>query len=129
MRRILEHYFLQLCGHDGANFRTHILEDHRDQFITLNDDGSQDLTDLRQAESILAYINHEMTNLSDDTFYIEHAADSETCRRVFRSIFNLMGQEQYYNMMMHQITDLNAPSKPVGAQQTTIPSTQEEATQ
>ncbi|WP_206192597.1 AAA family ATPase [Scrofimicrobium canadense] len=129
MRRILEHYFLQLCGHDGANLRTHILEDHRDQFITVNDDGSQDLTDLRQAESILAYINHEMTGLGDDTFYIEHAADSETCRRVFHSIFNLMGQEQHYNMMMQQTTDFNAPSKPVGAQQTTIPSTQEEATQ
>lgn len=65
----------------------------------------------------------------DDTFYIEHAADFETCRRVFHSIFNLMGQEQHYNMMMHQTTDFIAPSKPVGAQQTTIPSPQEEATQ
>lgn len=128
MRRILEHYFLQLCGHDGANLRTHILETNRDKFITTDDDGSEDLTDLRQAESILAYINHEMTGLGDDTFYIEHAADPETCRRVFHNIFTLMGQQQHYDMMMQQSTDSNAPSKPVGAQQTTIPTIQEEAT-
>ncbi len=127
MRRILEHYFLQLCGHDGASLRTHILEDHRDKFIKVGEDDSEDLTDLRQAESILAYINHEMTGLGDDTFYIEHAADPETCRRVFHRIFTLMGQEQHYNMMMHQSADLNSPSKPVGAQQTKIPTIQEEA--
>ena len=128
MRRILEHYFLQLCGHDGADLRTHILERHRNRFINVNDDGSEDLTDLRQAESILAYLNHEMTGLGDDTFYIEHAADPDNCRRVFRSIFTLMGQEQHYSMMMRQSSDLNAPSKLVGAQQTTTPTMQEEIT-
>lgn len=99
MRRILEHYFLQLCGHDGATLRNYILEKNRHKFIKGRAD-SPDLTDLRQAESILAYLTHEMTGLGDDTFFIEHTADTETCRNVFQKIFTCMGQEQHYNMMM-----------------------------
>lgn len=101
MRRILEHYFLQLCGHDGASLRSYILEDNRHKFIKGSDD-NPDLTDLRQAESILAYLNHNMTGLGDDIFYIENAADPETCRSVFHKMFTCMGQEQHYNMMMRK---------------------------
>lgn len=121
MRRILEHYFLQLCGHDGADLRAHILETHRDKFIRSKEDGTEDLTDLRQAESILAYLNHEMTGLGDDTFYIEHAADPETCRSVFRRIFTHMGQEQHYNMMMNPTPNFHAPPSLVGATNKHIP--------
>ncbi|MDO4665440.1 MAG: AAA family ATPase [Actinomycetaceae bacterium] len=99
MRRILEHYFLQLCGYDGQDLRTRILDENRDKFVTVNEDGTEDLTNLCQAESILAYITHNMTDLGDDIFYIENSADIDTCRETFRNIFTCMGQEQHYQMM------------------------------
>lgn len=33
IRRILEYYFLQLCGYEGDDLRKCILEDHRDDFM------------------------------------------------------------------------------------------------
>lgn len=110
MCRILEHYFIQLCGHGGTGLRSHILETNRNKFITTSPDGTPDLTALRQAESILAYLNHEMLGFGDDTFYIEHATNPETCRDVFHRIFTLMGQEQHYNMMVGS----NASQEPQG---------------
>ena len=101
MRRILEHYFLQLCGYDGEDLRTKILVDNRDRFVTTCDDGTEDASALRQAESILSYLNHEMTGLGDDLYYIEHSANAEDLRNIFREIFVHMGQEQHYAMMSH----------------------------
>lgn len=42
MRRILEHYFLQLCGYDGIDIATRILKDNRERFITKREDGHED---------------------------------------------------------------------------------------
>lgn len=33
IRRILEYYFMQLCGYDGVNIRKKVLEDNKDKFI------------------------------------------------------------------------------------------------
>ncbi len=88
-----------LRDHDGKNLKNYILEENQYKFIKVGDD-DPDLTDLRQDESIIAYLNHEVAELGDDTFFIEHAADPETCHSVFHKIFTCMGQEQRYNMMM-----------------------------
>lgn len=88
-----------LRGHDGINLKNYILEEKQHKLIKVGDD-DPDLTDLRPVDSILAYPNHEMTGLGDDTFFIEHAAAPETCHSVFHKIFTCMGQEQHYNMMM-----------------------------
>lgn len=92
-------------GHDGINLENYILEENRHKLIKVGDD-DPDLTDLRQVDSILAYLNHEMTGLGDDTFFIEHVAAPETCHSVFHKIFTCMGPEQHYNMMMGIQTNL-----------------------
>ena len=92
-------------GYDGINLENCILEENRHKPIKVGDD-DPDLTDLRQAEPIITYLNHEMTGLGADTFFIEHAAAPETCHSVFHKIFTCMGPEQHYNMMVGIQTNL-----------------------
>lgn len=44
VRRILEYYFLQLCGYDGTDIRQKILKDNKDKFIVTNAEGKDDYT-------------------------------------------------------------------------------------
>jgi transposase InsO family protein len=58
IRRILEYYFLQLCGYDGATLRKRILMDNKDKFITHKEDGSEDTTQYQMASA--ANVNHRI---------------------------------------------------------------------
>lgn len=99
MRRILEHYFIQMCGHDGSDLQQAILVDNRDKFVVTNEDGTEDLSAFHQAQSILSYINHQTTGLGDDIYHVDGAADPTLCRETFELIFTHMGQSQHYEMM------------------------------
>lgn len=45
-RQILEHYFIQLCGHTDTDLTKCILQENRDRFITTKEDGSEDQSNL-----------------------------------------------------------------------------------
>lgn len=98
-RRILEHYFLQLCGYDSADLTTTLLKNNREKFIHTDAQGQEDLTDYHLVTSMLTYISHHKSGLEDDTYLITEDHDPNQLRRIFQLIFTLMGQEQHYKMM------------------------------
>lgn len=98
MRRILEYYFLQLCGYEGSDLREIVLDEHRNEFIKQVEGEKPDMTDYQLASSLLAYINNP-NGISDGLNYVEDCEDVEAYKRVFRMIFEALGQSQHYKMM------------------------------
>lgn len=98
-RRILEHYFLQLCGYDSADLTTTLLKNNREKFIHTDAQGQEDLTDYHLVTSMLTYISRHKSRLEDDTYLITEDHDPNQLRHIFQLIFTLMGQEQHYKMM------------------------------
>ena len=101
IRRILEYYFLQLCGYEGTNIRKEVLEkeENRKRFIDQTEGGQPDYTRYHLASSMLSYINNS-TGITDGLNYVEDCVDAEQYKTVLRLIFEAMHQEQHYNMMM-----------------------------
>lgn len=100
IRRILEYYFLQLCGYDGATLHECILRDNKDKFITEDESGRNDYTQYHLASAMLSYISANSIGMNDGMNYIDNYIDVEQCRETFKMIFTLMNQGQHYNMMM-----------------------------
>lgn len=105
MRRILEYYFLQLCGYEGSDLRSIVLEkkENREKFIKQVEGEKPDMTDYQLASSLLAYINNS-NGISDGLNYVEDCEDAEAYKRVFQIIFDALGQSQHYKMMTGQRT-------------------------
>ena len=102
VRRILEYYFLQLCGYEGTDLRNRILVDNREKFIELLEDGTSDTTRYQIASSLLSYIaSSEINVISDGLNYVSGSIGVDQCRETFEMIFQLMGQGQHYEMMMN----------------------------
>lgn len=100
MRRILEYYFLQLCGYEGSDLRELTLgKKNREKFIKVIEGQQPDMTDYQLASSLLAYINNP-NGISDGLNYVEDCDDIDAYKRVFKLIFEAMGQDQHYDMMM-----------------------------
>jgi wobble nucleotide-excising tRNase len=100
IRRIMEYYFMQLCGYDGNDVRKTVLENNKDDFIGENDDGSPDYTKYHLASAMLSYISHTTTGITDGLNYVDDYSDATLCKDVFEMIFKTLGQEQHYKMMM-----------------------------
>jgi wobble nucleotide-excising tRNase len=100
IRRILEYYFLQICGYVGTDIRKTILEDHKDAFIQTDDNGNQDFAKYHMASAMLSYLNTGTTGIVDGVNYVDDCVDVEQCRTTFEMIFLYMGQSQHFNMMM-----------------------------
>lgn len=103
MRRILEYYFLQLCGYEGSDLRALVLEnpENRSKFIKQVEGEQPDMTDYQLASSLLAYINNP-NGISDGLNYVEDCEDADAYKRVFQMIFDALGQSQHYKMMTGQ---------------------------
>ncbi len=100
MRRILEYYFLQLCGYEGNDLREIILEkpENRNKFIKQVESEKPDITDYQPASFLLAYINNP-NGISDGLNYVEDCENVDAYKRVFQIIFEALGQNQHYKMM------------------------------
>ena len=99
IRRILEYYFMQLCGYEGSKLRETILEENRDAF-THDENGNEDNTKYDMASTMLSYIDATSYGVNDGLHYVDDGIDVELYRETFRMIFELMNQGQHYNMMM-----------------------------
>lgn len=99
IRRILEYYFLQLCGYDGSYLQKTILEDNKSAF-THDEDKNDDYTKFNMAVSMLQYISANAYGINDGFQYVNDVVDIQKCKKTFKDIFHYMGQEQHYNMMM-----------------------------
>lgn len=106
IRRILEYYFLQLCGYDGMNLRKEVLETHQHLFIVKSDDDSQPDDDSKYhlAQAMLSYIGKNDHGFNDGIDFVDESTDVHEALEVFRIIFDCMGQIQHYDMMMDEVS-------------------------
>lgn len=99
IRRILEYYFLQLCGYEGNDLRKRILEE-RKQAFTHDSQGNEDYTKYDMAAAMLSYIAVNTNVVNDGMHYIDDCVDVNQCRETFEMIFRHMDQGQHFDMMM-----------------------------
>ena len=90
IRQILEYYFVQMIGYQNVDLRRDLLDKHKEEF---------EKDDYVAASAMIAMINVGATGFNDGLYYDSSAANVEQLRNVFQKIFNVMDQEQHYNMM------------------------------
>lgn len=100
-RRILDYYFLQLCGFDGKGMRKTVLEVNKPKFVTEVEGAAPDYEKYHLADALLQYLN-STTGIGDELFLSDDGMSVELHKAVFRDIFVSLGQDQHYNMMMGQ---------------------------
>ncbi len=101
MRRILEYYFLQLCGYEGHDLTRKVLEEHKDRFITPIEGAAPDMTRFHLAKSMLAYM-HSSDTYNDGLNFVDESMDCDQYRDVFKTIFEVLDQSQHYDRMMNE---------------------------
>lgn len=106
IRRILEYYFLQLCGYDGTDLRKEVLETNKDKFIIKSGDDHtpDDDTRFHLAQSMLSYIGKQEHGFNDGIDFVDESTDMQESLEVFRIIFDCLDQIQHYNMMMEEVS-------------------------
>lgn len=100
IRRILEYYFLQLCGYEGTSLRQVVLVRGKAEGKFKDMDGNDDEEKFQLASSMLAYINASSIGMNEGIDYVEECLDATECRNIFEMIFESMNQKQHYDMMM-----------------------------
>ena len=100
-RRILEYYYLQICGYSSGDLRTDLLEKNRHCFETTLSDGSIDKTNYNVAAAMLAVLNIGARGFNDGLFFDASAIEPQQIRTVFEKIFKVTEQAQHYSMMMN----------------------------
>lgn len=101
IRRILEYYFIQLCGYEGNDLQKTVLEDNKEKFIDYEEGKKPNYDRYHLASALLSYIDDSPAAISDGLNYVEDGTDIEQYKSVFRLIFESMHQEQHYKMMMN----------------------------
>lgn len=100
IRRILEYYFLQLCGYEGSKLRQVILVQGKAEGRFKDAAGNDDEEKFQLASAMLAYINASTIGMSDGKDFVEDCLNANECRNIFEMIFDAMEQKQHYDMMM-----------------------------
>lgn len=103
IRRILEYYFMQLCGYDGVDIRKRILENNKDKFVDISTDGKVDYSRYHLASAMLSYITAQSIGISDGLHYVDDCTDVVQCKEVFKLVFDTLEQGQHYRMMMSEL--------------------------
>ncbi len=99
IRRILEYYFLQLCGYEGSTLRQVILVQGKAEGRFKDADGNDDDEKFQLAAAMLSYINASSIGMSDGMDFVEECLNADECRHIFEMIFEAMNQKQHYDMM------------------------------
>ena len=100
IRRILEYYFLQLCGYEGSQLRDVVLVKAKADGRYQDEHGNELEEKFQLASAMLAYINASTIGMNDGMDFVEECLNADECRKIFAMIFEEMGQIQHYNMMM-----------------------------
>lgn len=83
IRRILEYYFLQLCGYEGSVLRQVILVQAKEDGRYKDADGNDNEEKFQLATAMLAYINASSIGMSDGMDFVEDCLNADECRRIF----------------------------------------------
>ena len=101
-QRILDYYFLQLCGLNGKDMRNDVLVKNKPKFVKEEEGVASDYTKYHLADALLQYIT-QPTGIGDEIFISDDCLDVEMHKEVFKAIFESLGQDQHYKMMMDEI--------------------------
>ncbi|MCI7350303.1 MAG: hypothetical protein MSH60_06060, partial [Ruminococcus sp.] len=103
MRRILEHYFLQLCGYEGSELRHIVLDKIEccENLLSSSDNVRNKTAAFRLASSLIKYIG-DSDGIVGSVGYAEDCVDVDSYRFVFKMIFEIMGHTQHYNLMLNK---------------------------
>ena len=99
IHRILDFYFLDMCGKDGMNIREEILVKERDKFIRIDEDGKEDRTLFHLTDSMLQYMG---AGVEGDMNYVSDGCEVDQIKYTFEMIFRQLGQGPHYDMMMER---------------------------
>ena len=102
IRRILEHYFLQLCGYDSSLMSTKVLDAVKKKIDDDSGGAVPDYTKYHLARAMLAYIR-QSDSLNEGLYFVDESIDCDQYRDVFHTIFVVMDQEQHYKRMMEEV--------------------------
>ena len=90
IHRIMDYYFLDMCGEDGMDIRERILVREKGKF-------EEDSFFL--ADSMLQYMG---AGINGDMSYDSDEAEAAQIKETFEKIFRLLGQGQHFDMMMER---------------------------
>lgn len=101
IRRILEYYFIQICGYDGHTLQDIILVKNRHRFVKVIDEstGEEDTTELRMVSSMINYLAADSFGVNEGLHFVEDSIAPEIYKDLTKRIFEAMGQPQHYQMM------------------------------
>lgn len=101
IRRILEYYFIQICGYDGHTLQDIILVKNRHRFVKVIDEstGEEDTAELRTVASMINYLAADLFGANEGLHFIEDSMAPEIYKDLTKRIFEAMGQPQHYQMM------------------------------
>ena len=100
IRQILEHYFIHLCGYDELTLENLILEENRDKFIKVSDDGTVTDTAHHIVSAMIRHLSRTPDFIDEGLNFIDNEDDVDKYLEIFKKIFDAMGQSQHYEMMM-----------------------------
>lgn len=104
IRRILEYYFLQLCGYESEDLCNEVLVKNKDKFALKVEGGRTDYIKYNLAKSMLKYIKSS-DSFNDGLDFGDESIDVDQCKEVFRMIFDVMKQRQHYDRMMNEMNE------------------------
>ena len=101
IRRILEYYFIQICGYDGHTLQDIILVKNRHRFVKVIDEstGAEDTAELRTVSSMINYLASDSFGVNEGLHFVEDSIAPEIYKDLTKRIFEAMGQPQHYQMM------------------------------
>ena len=76
------------------------LKKHVDEFMTKRDDDSVDNTIYMAVSAMIAALNVGALGFNDGLYFDTSSLDAVQLKESFRTIFDILGQIQRYNMMM-----------------------------
>ena len=101
IRRILEYYFLQLCGYDSKELNTKVLAAVKKRTEEETAGGEADNTKYHLAQSMMSYISRA-ESFNEGFHFVDESIDVEQYKDVFRMVFDAMDQSQHYQRMMNE---------------------------
>ena len=101
-RRILEYYFLQMCGYSNGNIRSDLLETHRSDFETRLSDGSVDRTRYEVVDAMISALDVGALAFNDGLYFDASSVDPALLKDAFKQVFYVLNQMQHYKMMMQE---------------------------
>lgn len=101
-RRILEYYFLQMCGYSNGNIRSDLLESHRSDFEIRLADGSVDRTRYEVVDAMISALDIGALAFNDGLYFDASSVDAVLLKDAFKQVFYVLNQMQHYKMMMQE---------------------------